>query len=71
MTALNKVISNSASDTANFLMRWRDNQDMPRIGGHLPVEIGNRPATLDKGDLVHGAKPLQLLKSPCTRRRSS
>ncbi len=50
MTALRKVIANRASDTANFLMRGRDNQNTPRpIGGHLPVEIGNRTATLDKG----------------------
>src|SRR5579883_937002 len=59
-TALRKVIANRASDAAYFLMRGRDNQNTPRrIGGHLAVEISNRTATLDKGDLVHSAKALQ------------
>ena len=64
MTALRKVAANRASDSANFLMCGRDNQNTPgRIGGHLPVEISNRPATLGKGNLVHSAKPFQLLKT--------
>ncbi len=33
------------------------------MGGHLPVEISNRTGTLDKGDLMHSTKPLQLLKA--------
>ncbi len=66
MTALRKVIANRASDTANFLMRRRDNQNTPRrIGGHLPVEISNRTATLDKGNLCTAPSRSSFSK-PCS-----